>query len=116
MNELPPPSPGIGRDKNIRQLTKEFELTGEVPRIYSIISDEAGWPPSLQPRVLKSELNTKVVVALPDFTRIEFFIEATKTGTTVTILHDLIKSAEDHNEYIKIWDSWFAEIEKRVSL
>mgnify|MGYP000175534204 CR=1 FL=1 len=116
MTELPPPSPGIGRDKEIRQLEVDFALTGEAPRVFSIIGDEAQWPESLEPRVLKRQPNERLIVALPDFTRIEFIIESTPTGSKVAILHDLIKTAEEHKAYRKIWTEWFDQIEKRVSL
>lgn len=116
MNELPPPSPGIGRDKDIKQLKLKFELSAEAPRVFSIIGDEAQWPEELEPRVLKRQPNSKLIVALPDFTRIEFVIEAAPTGATVSLVHDLIKSADDHKHYRKIWNRWFKQIEKRVSL
>ena len=115
MNELPPPSPGIGRDKDIRQLELEFSLTGEAPRVFSIIGDEAQWPSDLEARVLKRQPNSRLQVALPDFTRIEFTIEPTATGSKVTLVHDLIKSAEDHRYYQAAWTEWFGQIEKRVS-
>lgn len=115
MNELPPPSPGIGRDKNIRQLELEFEFSAEAPRIFSIIGDEAQWPEELEPRILKRQPNDRLIVALPDFTRIEFKIEAISSGSRVTVLHDLIKSVEDHKTFRKIWTTWFKQIEKRVS-
>lgn len=116
MSELPPPSPGIGRDKDIQQLELEFALSGEPPRIFSIIGDEAQWPENLEARVLKRQPSSRLMVALSDFTRIEFLIEATPTGSNVTLVHDLIKFSDDRNTYRKIWTEWFDQIEKRVSL
>lgn len=116
MTELPPPGPGIGRNKDIISLELKFEMNAEPPRLFSILGDEAQWPESLAPRILKRQPNTKVIVALSDFTRPEFTIEQTSFGCEVNLLHDLIKSNEDRKEYRKIWNAWFKQIEKRVSL
>lgn len=116
MNELPPPSPGIGRNKDIISLEATFEFRAESARVFSIIGDEGQWPEELSPRILKRQANTKIIVALSDFTRPEFIIEQTSEGCSVHLLHDLIKSDEDKNEYRKIWNGWFKQIEKRVSL
>lgn len=116
MTELPPPSPGIGRNKDILSLELSFELTAEAPRVFSIIGDEAQWPTAFSPRVLKRQPNSKLIVALTDFTRPEFTIEPNSNGCEVKLLHDLIKTKEDLKEYRKLWKSWFKEIEKRVSL
>ena len=116
MNELPPPGPGIGRNKDIISLELKFEMTAEAPRVFSIIGDEGQWPEFLAPRILKRQANTKLIVALPDFTRPHFSIEPTATGCEVNLMHDLIKSSEDRTEYRHVWNEWFKQIEKRVSL
>ena len=116
MNELPPPSPGIGRDKDILNLGLSFEFGAESARIFSILGDEGQWPAELPVRILKRQPHTKLIVALPDFTRAEIAIEPTAGGCEVTLLHDLIKTAEGKSEYLKIWNAWFKQIEKRVSL
>lgn len=116
MNELPPPGPGIGRNKDIISLELTFELNAEAPRLFSILGDEGQWPEILEPRILKRQPNTKVIVALSDFTRPEFTIEPTSFGCEVKLHHDLIKSNDDRKDYRKIWNAWFKQIEKRVSL
>jgi hypothetical protein len=116
MNELPPPSPGIGRNKDIISLSLTYNLSAEAPRVYSILGDEGQWPETLEPRILKRQPSSKLIVALPDFTRPEFTIDQSVEGSVVTLLHDLIKSPEDKKEYRKIWNDWFKQIEKRVSL
>lgn len=109
-------SVNIGRNKDIISLTLSFKLSAEAPRVYSILGDEGQWPDTLEPRILKRQPSSKLIVALPDFTRPEFTIEQGVDGCEVTLLHDLIKSAEDKKEYRKIWNAWFKQIEKRVSL
>ena len=109
-------STNIGRNKDIISLELVFELPAEAARIFSILGDEAQWPEVLTPRVLKRQPNSKLIVALPDFTRPEFSIEPTATGCEVKLLHDLIKSGDDRKEYRKVWKSWFKQIEKRVAL
>lgn len=116
MTELPPPGPGIGRNKDIISLAVTYELHAEAARVFSILGDEGQWPEELSPRILKRQPNTKVVVALSDFTRPEFSIEQSADGCEVHLNHDLIKSTEDKKEYRKIWNAWFKQIEKRVSL
>ena len=116
MNELPTPGPGIGRNKDIISLELEFDLPAEAARIFSILGDEAQWPEHLNPRVLKRQPNSKLIVAFPDFTRSEFSIEVTPAGSKVSLVHDLIKSSEARKEYRKVWMAWFKEITKRVSL
>ncbi len=106
----------IGRDKGIISLTLSYSLSAEAPRVYSILGDEGQWPETLDPRILKRQPSSKLIVALPDFTRPEFTIQQTPEGCEVNLLHDLIKSAEDKKEYRKIWNAWFKLIEKRVSL
>lgn len=106
----------IGRDKDIISLTLTFTLPAEAPRVFSILGDEGQWPGTLVPRILKRQPSTKIIVALPDFTRPEFTIEQTPEGCEVNLLHDLIKSLEDKKEYRQIWNAWFKQIEKRVSL
>ena len=105
-----------GRDKDIISLSLCYKLSAEAPRVYSILGDEGQWPETLEPRILKRQPSTKLIVALPDFTRPEFTIEQTPEGCDVNLLHDLIKSADDKKEYRKIWNAWFKQIEKRVSL
>jgi hypothetical protein len=114
--ELPPPSPGIGRDKDIVTLSLSFEFGAESARVFSILGDEGQWPAELPVRILKRQPNTKLVVALPDFTRAEIAIEPTAAGCKVALVHDLIKTAEGKSEYREIWIDWFQQIEKRVSL
>lgn len=109
-------SVNIGRNKDIISLTLNFKLSAEAPRVYSILGDEGQWPETLEPRILKRQPSSKLIVGLPDFTRPEFTIEQGEDGCEVTLLHDLIKSAEDKKEYRKIWNAWFKQIEKRVSL
>ncbi|MEN9603803.1 MAG: hypothetical protein RLZZ06_123 [Actinomycetota bacterium] len=109
-------STNIGRNKDIISLELVFELPAEAARIFSILGDEAQWPEVLNPRVLKRQPNSKLIVALPDFTRPEFSIEPTSTGCEVKLLHDLIRSGEDRKEYRKVWKAWFKQIEKRVAL
>lgn len=105
-----------GRNKDIISLKLNYKLSAEAPRVYSILGDEGQWPETLEPRVLKRQPNTKLIVALPDFTRPEFTLESTPEGCEVSLLHDLIKSDEVRKEYRKIWNAWFKQIEKRVSL
>ena len=116
MNELPPPGPGIGRDKDIISLELEYEFSAESARVFSILGDEAQWPEKLSPRILKRQPNSKLIVAFPDFTRAEFAIEGLASGCKVCLVHDLIKSSEARKEYRKVWIDWFKEIEERVSL
>ena len=116
MNELPPPNPGIGRDKDILNVELIFSFHAESARVFSILGDEGQWPDELPVRILKRQPHTKLIVALPDFTRAELAIEQNPEGCEVVLLHDLIKSAEDKLEYRKIWNAWFKQIEKRVSL
>jgi HSP20 family molecular chaperone IbpA len=116
VTELPPPSPGIGRDKDIVTLGLSFEFGAEAARVFSILGDEGQWPEELPVRILKRQPHTKLIVALPDFTRAEIAIEPTPDGCEVALVHDLIKSAEDKKEYRKLWNAWFKQIEKRVSL
>ena len=116
MNELPPPSPGIGRDKDIVNLDLSFAFGAEAARVFSILGDEGQWPAELPVRILKRQPHSKLIVALPDFTRAELAIEQTPEGCEVNLHHDLIKSADDAKEYRKIWNAWFKQIEKRVSL
>ena len=106
----------IGRDKDIISLKLNYKLSAEAPRIYSILGDEGQWPETLVPRILKRQPSTKLIVALPDFTRPEFSLEQTPEGCEVNLNHDLIKSDEDKKDYRIIWNSWFKEIEKRVSI
>ena len=106
----------IGRNKDIISLKLNYLLSAEAPRVYSILGDEGQWPETLSPRILKRQPSSKLIVALPDFTRPEFAIEQNAEGCEVTLVHDLIKSAEDKKEYRKIWNAWFKQIEKRVSL
>jgi len=116
MTKLPPPGPGIGRNKDIIALELKYELTAESPRVFSILGDDAQWPSELKPRILKRQPHTKVIAALDDFSRPEFSIETSNDGCEVNLLHDLIKSNDDRKEYRKIWNAWFKQIEKRVSL
>ncbi|MFM2384442.1 MAG: hypothetical protein RL166_316 [Actinomycetota bacterium] len=116
MTELPPPGPGIGRNKDIIALELKYELSAESSRVFSIIGDDAQWPSELNPRILKRQPHTKVIAALDDFSRPEFSIEASREGCEVILLHDLIKSSDDRKEYRKLWNAWFKQIEKRVSL
>jgi hypothetical protein len=116
VNELPPPGPGIGRNKDIILLTIKYQFSAEPSRVFSILGDEAQWPEEFAPRILKRQPSTKLIVALDDFTRIEFNIEPISEGCAVNLLHDLIKSNEDLKEYRKLWNAWFKQIEKRVSL
>ena len=109
-------SVNIGRNKDIISLSLSYSLSAEAPRVYSILGDEGQWPETLTPRILKRQPSSKLIVALPDFTRPEFTIEQTADGCEVSLMHDLIKSAEDKKEYRKIWNAWFKQIEKRVSL
>lgn len=106
----------VGRNKDIISLKLSYELSAEAPRVYSILGDEGQWPETLEPRILKRQPNSKLIVGLPDFTRPEFTIESTPEGCLVQLHHDLIKSPEDKKEYRKIWNAWFKQIEKRVSL
>jgi len=105
-----------GRDRDIISLSLVAKFPAEAPRIFSIIGDEAQWPESMKPRILKRQPSSKVIAALPDFSRPEFTIEATAEGCEVTLLHDLIKSDDDRKEYRKLWNSWFKRLSKRVSL
>ena len=116
MNELPPPSPGIGRDKDIITLNLAFEFSAEAPRLFAIIGDEGQWPEELSPRILKSQPNSKIVAALSDFTRLEFNFTSRSASCEVTLFHDLIKSSDARNEYVKIWNDWFQVLANRVSL
>jgi len=105
-----------GRNRDIISLKIVVQFPAEAPRLFSILGDEHQWPESLNPRILKRLSNTKVIAALPDFSRPEFSIEPTLDGCQVTLLHDLIKSAEDRVEYRKIWKAWFKVLDRRVSL
>ena len=116
MTELPKPGPGIGRNKDIIALELTYELSAESSRVFSILGDDAQWPKVLNPRILKRQPQTKVIPALDDFSRPEFSIEVSKDGCEVKLLHDLIKSNDDRKEYRKMWNAWFKQIEKRVSL
>ncbi len=116
MTELPPPSPGIGRDKDILTLDLSFEFGAESARVFSILGDEGQWPEGLPVRILKRQPHNKLIVALPDFTRAEISIEQTPDGCEVSLVHDLIKSDEDQKMYRQSWNTWFNQIEKRVSL
>ena len=116
MNELPPPGPGIGRNKDIITLNLTFEFAAEAPRLFAIIGDEGQWPEELAPRILKSQPNTKIVAALADFTRLEFTFTSNSDSCAVALFHDLIKSSDDKKEYRRIWNAWFKQIENRVSL
>jgi hypothetical protein len=116
LNELPKPAPGIGRNKDIISLELKYELSAEPSGVFSILSDDAQWPEEFAPRILKRQPSTKLIVALDDFTRPEFTIEPTSEGCVVSLLHDLIKSSDDRKEYRKLWNAWFKQIEKRVSL
>lgn len=109
-------SVNIGRNKDIISLSLSYTLPAEAPRLYSILGDEGQWPQALEPRILKRKPSSKLIVALPDFSRPEFTIEQSAEGCEVNLLHDLIKSAEDKKEYRKIWNAWFKQIQKRVSL
>lgn len=106
----------IGRNKDIISLNLSYQLSAEAPRIFSILGDEGQWPETLEPRILKRQPSSKLIVALSDFTRPEFIFEQTAEGCEVNLHHDLIKSAEDKKEYRKIWNAWFKQIQKRVSL
>ena len=105
----------IGRNKDIKRLELAFELPAEAPRIFSIISDELQWPTELEPRVLKSQPNERVLVALADFTRLEVLINTIPGRCEIKLVQDLIKSSEDLSGYQEIWTNWFNEIGKRVS-
>lgn len=109
-------SVNIGRNKDIISLSLSYSLSAEAPRVYSILGDEGQWPEALEPRVLKRKPSSKLIVALPDFSRPEFTIEQTAEGCEVRLMHDLIKSNDDRKEYRKLWNAWFKKIEKRVSL
>lgn len=106
----------IGRNKDIISLKLAYQLTAEPPRVYSIIGDEAQWPEELQVRILKRQPSSKVIAALPDFSRPEFILEKTRMGCQISLLHDLIKSDEDSKSYRKIWNAWFKQLEKRVGI
>ena len=116
MNELPPPSLGIGRDKDIVTVEISFSFGAESARVFSILGDEGQWPEELPVRILKRQPHRKLIVALPDFTRAELAIQPTPEGCEIVLLHDLIKSADDAKEYRKSWNEWFSQIENRVSL
>jgi hypothetical protein len=105
----------IGRDKDIKKLQLTFELPAEAPRIFSIISDELQWPAELEPRVLKSQPNERVLVALADFTRLEVLIKTSLGRCEITLAQDLIKTPEDISKYREIWTNWFQEISNRVA-
>lgn len=115
MNELPPPSPGIGRDKDIVTLDLKFEFAAEAPRLFAIIGDEGQWPEELAPRILKSQPNSKIIAALSDFTRLEFTFTSNSASCEIALFHDLIKSTESRDEYIGIWNAWFQTLAERVS-
>jgi hypothetical protein len=106
----------IGRNKDIISLDLEFLAEAETSRLFSIINDMAQWPDELEPRLLKSQPNRKVVAGLPDFSRPEFLISASENGSRVELLHDLIKTEEDKKRYRKIWKAWFKQVVKRVSI
>ena len=106
----------IGRNKDIISLELEFLLNAETPRVFSIINDIAQWPSDLEARLLKSQPNNKVIAGLPDFSRPEFVISASESGSLVELHHDLIKTDEDKKLYRKIWKAWFKQVEKRVSI
>jgi hypothetical protein len=106
----------VGRNKDIISLDLKYPISAEAARVFSILGDEGQWPESFQPRILKRQPNSKLIVALADFSRPEFLIESSADGCEVKLHHDLIKSAEERKEYRKLWNAWFKQIEKRVSL
>lgn len=105
----------IGRNKDIKKLEMKFELPAEAPRIFSIVSDELQWPSELEPRVLKSQPNDRVLVALADFTRLEVLIKTSLGRCEVSLIQDLIKTSEDVSMYRELWTNWFQEISNRVA-
>ena len=106
----------IGRDKDILKLELTFDFAIEAARLYSIISDSNQWPAGLNGRILKGQPNTRLVAALPDFTRPEFTFQVMRTGTQVLLVHDLIKNKADRARYKIIWTKWFDQLRERVSL
>lgn len=104
----------IGRNKDIKKLEMTFELPAEAPRIFSIVSDELQWPSELEPRVLKSQPNDRVLVALADFTRLEVLIKTNLGRCEVILTQDLIKTSEEVSKYRELWNDWFQQISNRV--
>ncbi|MEY4275803.1 MAG: hypothetical protein RIS26_266 [Actinomycetota bacterium] len=104
----------IGRNKDIKKLEMTFELPAEAPRIFSIVSDELQWPSELEPRVLKSHPNDRVLVALADFTRLEVLIKTNLGRCEVILTQDLIKTSEEVSKYRELWNDWFQQISNRV--
>lgn len=105
-----------GRNSGIISLEIVVDFPAEAARIYSMLGDVAQWPESLEPRLLKSQPHSKIIVGLPDFSRPAFSITPKAEGCEVVLLHDLIKSPEDRKEYRKLWNAWFKSVTKRVSL
>lgn len=116
MAKSDPKASAIGRNKDIISIEVEVEFPIEAARLFSIISDVNQWPDGLVARVLKSHPNSRLIVALDDFSRPEFTFESAPDGCRVVLLHDLIKSVEEQKVYRKLWKAWFKEILKRVAL
>ena len=104
-----------GRDFDIVTLRIKKVFPADASQLFSIFSDDAGWPIEFGARVLKRIANQRVVVGLSDFSRPEITLVRVADGVEVQLVHDLIKTDEDKQKYRKLWESWFEEITKRVA-
>lgn len=114
MNNPAPDFSAAGRNKDILKLELEFDFSIEQARIFSIVADTNQWPETLQGRILKSQPSSRLVAALPDFTRPEFTFHSLRKGTQLVLVHDLIKTQEAMKSYKKLWTTWFDELAKRL--
>lgn len=115
MNNPLPDFSSAGRNKDILKLELEYDFGIEQARIFSIIADIDQWPENLNGRILKSQPNSRIVAALPDFTRPEFNFQVLRKGTHLVLVHDLIKSKQDLKKYEKTWTAWFDSLSDRLS-